>query len=157
MDVYEQKFADYCKSKKLFFQPLYFEASTHSVADAAKAANCTEKDLVKNLCLLTRSGGLVVAILRGDSRLDKAKLEQLVGERLSFCSAEQVLEKTGYPAGGVPSLGLTGRIFIDALIVERDVVLCGGGSSKSLARVRADDIIDDCGAVVADLALAVTL
>jgi len=151
LDEYEKKFADYCKSKELFFEPLYFEGSTHSVAEAANVAGCTAEDLVKNICLLTRSGGLVVAVLRGDLRLDKAKLEQLVGERLSFCPVEQVLEKTGYPAGGVPSLGLNGRVFVDLLVVERGVVLCGGGSSKSLARVRASDVVGDSGAVVADL------
>lgn len=155
LDSFEKKLADYCAAKGLQCEPFYFEESTHSVAEAAKAAKCREQDLVKNICLVDEAGGLVVAIVRGDKRLDKKKLEELIGGKLVFCTPEQVLSLTGFPAGGVPSLGLVGRgrIFVDSLVAQRDFVLGGGGSARALARVRVADVVADGSAVVVDVAL----
>jgi len=156
MDQFEEKLANFCRKENLFFEPLYFSESTHTVAEAAKAAKCAESDLVKNICLLDKSGSLVVAIIRGDSRLDRKKLEQAAGSKLSFCTADDVLEKTGYPAGGVPSIDLSGkgRVFVDELVAQKEFVLCGGGSARSLARVRARDVINANRASVLDVAQA---
>jgi Cys-tRNA(Pro)/Cys-tRNA(Cys) deacylase len=79
---------------------------------------------------------LIVAILKGEDRIDKTKLQQESGiEDLKMATSEQVLEKTGYPAGGVPSFGFPAKFLIDKKVLEKEFVYTGGGSEFSLVKV----------------------
>jgi Cys-tRNA(Pro) deacylase len=122
---------------------------------AARLLGVEVADIVKTM-VLTDGWHTVAAIVPGDRRLDRGKVTHAVGAgRLRFASAAEVLERTGYPPGGVAPFGFTGAVtvVVDAALArtpERRVV-AGGGRPELLLEVRVVDLIDPHGALVASI------
>ncbi|MFH0961804.1 MAG: YbaK/EbsC family protein [archaeon] len=131
-----------------------FSGSVHTVAEAAKEAGVGEGDLIKTVVVLAENVP-IIAIIPGDKRLDLGKFRLLCGTgKVRIASPEEVLETTGYPAGGVPPVfeGFKGlKILIDPLVLGRELVLGGGGDSQSLLRISPREIVRISGAVEADI------
>ena len=150
---YQKKLAEFIQNQNIRAEVLVFQTSCHSVEEAAQSANARIEDFVKNVCIINEdSGELIIAIVPGPKRLDLKKLASLVGtKKLRFAKAEEVLEKTGYPAGGTPSFGYIARFFIDNTVMEREIVYSGGGSQKALTKISPLEIIRINNATKADL------
>ena len=131
-------------------QHLHFEASCHSVKEAAEAAKAAETDFVKNICMIADSGKLIVAILKGEDKVDP----KLVGEAAGlnpprFATPAEILEKTGYPMGGTPSFGYAALFLIDPCVMEQEIVYSGGGSAQSLVKISPRELVTaNKGAIV---------
>ena len=69
---------------------MHFEQSCHSVKEAALAAKANETDFVKNICMITDTGKLVVAILKGEDKVDVTLAEE-TGSKLKFAKTSQNL------------------------------------------------------------------
>lgn len=52
----------------------------------------------------------------------------------------EILEKTGYPCGGVPSFGYKATFIIDPKVMEKEFVYTGGGSEYSLVRITSREL-----------------
>ena len=149
MQAHEESFKKYLLDHAIDAQWLGFETSCHSVAEAAEAAGVTAEDIVKNICLITEDDRLVVAIARGDDRISTRR----VGRALQIAPPRtadpaEVLQRTGYPAGGTPSFGYAALTLIDPRVMEREVVLSGGGSSRRLLRIRPQVLLAASGGQV---------
>ncbi|MBI2971827.1 MAG: hypothetical protein HYY37_05400 [Candidatus Aenigmarchaeota archaeon] len=126
-----------------------FAASCHTAEEAARAAGTTIDEIVKNVCLIG-GGWLIVAIVMGRDRASTTRIAELLGiERPRPAAAEEILMKTGYPAGGVPSFGYEATFLIDANVMERPLVYTSGGSDRSLVRIAPADLQKANGAAVA--------
>lgn len=114
---------------------LSFDQSTHSVAEAAAVLGVSGQDLVKNICLITPDGRLVVAIVRGEDRVSPALVAEALGleGKPRLATAEEILARTGYPMGGTPSFGFDALFVMDEHAFEKPVVYTGGGSPSALA------------------------
>lgn len=132
MKEYEEKLKQFITQQGIPAEHLIFEKSCHSVAEAAEAAGCQPHDLIKSICFLSKDDQLVVAIAKGEDRIDPKRLG--LG-KLRQASPEEMLERTGYPAGGTPPFGYAARFFIDPRVLEMTVVYGGGGSARSLIRL----------------------
>jgi prolyl-tRNA editing enzyme YbaK/EbsC (Cys-tRNA(Pro) deacylase) len=136
MNQFESKLKDYINRNNLDAEHFVFEESCHSVEEAAKASNSSPDDFVKNICLIDENGNLIVAIVKGTDRASTTK----IGKTLNIApprtaTPEEILEKTGYPCGGVPSFGYSAQFLIDPKVMEKDVVFTGGGSPNSLVKI----------------------
>lgn len=136
MEQFESKLKDFINHNNLDAEHLIFKESCHSVEEAARAANTTPDHLVKNICMVDESGNLIVAIVKGEDRASTTK----IGKALNTspprtATPEEILEKTGYPCGGVPSFGYAAHFLIDPKVMDMDVVYTGGGSPNSLVRI----------------------
>ena len=132
MKEYEDKLKQFMEEHGIQAEHLVFQQSCHSVAEAAQAAGCQPHDLIKSICFLSKHGELVVAIAKGEDRVDPKRLG--LG-KLRQANPDEMLEKTGYPAGGTPPFGYSARFFIDPRVLEKKVVYAGGGSSRSLIKL----------------------
>jgi prolyl-tRNA editing enzyme YbaK/EbsC (Cys-tRNA(Pro) deacylase) len=129
---------------------LIFDQSTHSVAEAALAAGVTPQDFIKSICMTTKDGRMVVAIVKGENRADRQAVQQLLGlGKLSIASPQVMLEKTGYPAGGTPPFGFDATFVMDERVFEAPVVYGGGGSDRALIRITPQEMQRANGARVA--------
>lgn len=127
-------------------------SSCHTVAQAAIAVGCREQDLVKNICMVDPDGQLIIAIVNGVDRVDPAKVRSLLHiNGLRMASAEDVLRKTGFPAGGVPSFGYAATFVVDENAASLEEVYTGGGSAFSLIKIRMADVLRLNHAIVADI------
>ncbi|MAH08012.1 hypothetical protein CMI38_07230 [Candidatus Pacearchaeota archaeon] len=121
---------------------LSFDESCHSVEEAAEVVGCSEKDFVKNICMIDNNGRLIVAIVKGEDRAStKAVSRALSIERLRLASPDEILEMTGYLFGGTPSFGFDAIFLIDNKVMKEEMVYSGGGSDKSLVKISPEEIL----------------
>lgn len=141
MDECEERLKKFISDNSIKCEHLHFEESCHSVKGAAKAANAKPEDFVKNICMVASDNGLIVSIVKGEDRAGLKRVAKALGiERPRLATAEEMLEKTGYPAGGIPSFGYSAVFLIDQRVMEKAVVLSGGGSENSLVKISPKEL-----------------
>ena len=141
-ETYEKRLKNYIHENHISCQHLTFSGSCHSVAEASQAAGVTPRDFVKNVCLIDPQGSIVVAIVKGEDRVDTSRVAKILGvKKVRIAAAEEILEKTGYPCGGTPSFSYPARFFIDERVMEMEAVYSGGGSEYSLTKMRPADLV----------------
>lgn len=128
---------------------------TPTVPAAAAALGVTEAEILKSLLFVAPDGSVVLAIASGPTRVDRERLATATGlERLKLASPDLVLERTGYPAGGVAPVAhrTSFPVVIDRGVLELDVAYAGGGTDAAMLRIRPREILRLTGAIVADIA-----
>lgn len=141
MDLYEQKLQDYIKLHRIDAELLHFNQSCHSVAEAAQAVGTSPENLVKNICLIDGEAKLIVAIVKGEDRVDPGQVGiALEIEAPRIATPAEILEKTGFPCGGVPSFGYPARFLIDPKVMEKTIVYTGGGSPNALVKIATAEL-----------------
>ena len=119
------------------------EATTATVATAAEALGVVPGRIAKTLAI--RAGDfLFLLCTRGDARLDNRKCKDEFGARPRMLGAEETLEVTGHPVGGVCPFGLAQPlpVFLDVSLRKFDVVYPAGGSLNSSVEVSTDRLFD---------------
>ena len=142
MNEFEQKLLDYIHDQQIEAEHIHYDQSCHTVQEAADAAGTCPSDLVKNICLIDQIGNLIVAIVSGDDRVSLSRVGQaLQTVRPRIAAADEILQKTGYPCGGVPSFGYQATYLIDPKVMDIETVYTGGGSANSLVRLKSQELI----------------
>jgi Cys-tRNA(Pro)/Cys-tRNA(Cys) deacylase len=142
MDSYKEKIKKYLKDNYIKAEHLSFETSCHSVEEAAQAVNASAEDFVKNICLINKEGNLIVAIVKGEDRASTKKIGKVLGiERPRTADPQEILEKTGFICGGVPSFGYVATFLIDPKVMEKEAIYSGGGSEKSLIKISPQELL----------------
>jgi Cys-tRNA(Pro)/Cys-tRNA(Cys) deacylase len=136
LNVYEEKLKKYILKNNMEAQQYIFETSCHSVYEAALAAKVSPKDLVKNICMVDSTGNLIVSIVNGKDRVSTSRVSKVLNIEIPrSASPEEILKKTGYPCGGVPSFGYDAIFLIDPKVSEMEFIYTGGGSTHSLTKL----------------------
>lgn len=139
---YETKLKQWIVDNNIIAEHLSFTQSCHSVAEAAEAAHALPEDFVKNICLITSEGKLIVAIVKGEDRVSTTKVGTALGiERSVSATPGQMLEISGYPAGGISSFGYEATFLVDERVLEKEVVYTGGGSESSLTKITPQELL----------------
>ena len=141
MNEYEEKIKKYMDEHKVKGQHLSFTQSCHSVAEAALAVGASPEDFVKNICLMDEQGNLIVAIVKGEDKVDKEVVAAAIHiSKIKMASPTQILLKTGYPCGGTPSFGYDAIFLIDTKVMEKEIVYSGGGSENALVKMLPQEL-----------------
>jgi prolyl-tRNA editing enzyme YbaK/EbsC (Cys-tRNA(Pro) deacylase) len=141
MIEYENKLKEYIIHNSIEADHIHFEDICHSVQEAADAAGATPDDLVKNICMVDDKGNLIVAIVKGEDRVSTSRVgKALKIDRPRIATENEILEKSGYPCGGVPSFGYTATFIVDPKVMDKDYIYTGGGSEYSLVRIKSDNL-----------------
>ena len=122
------------------------EGSTATVETAAKALDVEPGRIAKTLAV--RAGEqLFLLVTRGDGRLDNRKCKDALGARPRMLGAEETLELTGHPVGGVNPFGLKTPlpIFVDVSLKAFDVVYPAGGSLNTSVEVPTERLFELVG------------
>jgi len=128
---------------------------TSTAADAALSIGVDLGQIVKSLVFCV-DGEVVVALVRGDNRLDEAKLARCAGGDDAWREdAETVREATGYPIGGVPPFGHREplRVFVDRDLLEFEELWASAGTTHHNFAITPDSLVRATGAKVCDLGL----
>lgn len=133
---YEKKIKQFIIDNGVDAKHISFDQSCHTVEDAAKAVGTSSDNFVKNICLIDTEGNLIVAIIKGEDRVDTTKVGKELGiKKPRMATPGEILSKTGYPLGGIPPFSYNARFLIDSRVMEKNIVYSGGGSENSLIRV----------------------
>jgi len=140
-NLFEEKLKSFMETKGIQGKHYVFSQSCHSVAEAAAAVGGRPEDLVKNVCLMDENSRIIVAIVKGEDRVSTSRVAQALGIRkVRTASPAEVLERTGYPAGGTPSFGYEAIFLIDPKVMEKETVYTGGGSENSLVLISPPEL-----------------
>ncbi len=119
---------------------------------AAAAIGVAESRILKSLVFATTDGRLVLAIVAGPARVDRARLAAAAGlPSLRLADPAVVLAATGYPAGGVaPIAHLTPiPVIVDTEAAALDIAYGGAGIEEALLRIAPADIVRLTNATIA--------
>lgn len=142
MKEFEEKLKQYSRQNNIYAQHYTFQATCHSVEEAAEAANASAEDFVKNICMIDSENNLIVAIVKGEHRASTSRVAKALNIEIPrVASEEEILEKTGYICGGVPSFGYEAIFLIDPKVIESEFVYTGGGSPYSLTRISTKELL----------------
>lgn len=126
------------------------DGDTPTVPAAAEALGCTPDQVIKSLLFLVkRDGGErepALVIAAGTNRVDYRALADTVGvgrKEVRMASFDEVVEITGYPAGGVPPFGHLEVIptYVDRSVLDNEVVFGGGGDDGTMLRINVEDLL----------------
>ena len=119
------------------------EESTATVETAARALGVEPGRIAKTLAV--RAGEkLFLLCTRGDARLDNRKCKDEFGARPRMLGAEETLELTGHPVGGVCPFGVKQPlpVYLDVSLQAFDVVYPAGGSLNTSVEVETGRLFD---------------
>lgn len=117
--------------------------STATVDTAAKALGVEPGQIAKTLAV--RAGDhLFLLCARGNARLDNRKCKDEFGARPRMLGAEETLELTGHPVGGVCPFGLKNPlpVYLDVSLQAFGIVYPAGGSLNTSVEVPTDRLFD---------------
>ncbi len=150
MNEYEKKLKMHIDENNVDCEHLVFQKSCHSVEEAAETAGASPEDFVKNICMSDSEGNIIVAIVKGKDRVGSKRVAKALGiERPKTALPENILQKTGYPVGGVPSFGYQAVFVVDERVMEKEFVYTGGGSPNSLVKINTAELLSANGGIVA--------
>jgi prolyl-tRNA editing enzyme YbaK/EbsC (Cys-tRNA(Pro) deacylase) len=117
--------------------------STATVDTAAEALGVEPGRIAKTLAV--RAGEhLFLLVARGDARLDNRKCKDELGARPRMLGAEETLQLTGHPVGGVCPFGLKTLlpVYLDVSLKAFDIVYPAGGSLNTSVEVSTERLFE---------------
>jgi prolyl-tRNA editing enzyme YbaK/EbsC (Cys-tRNA(Pro) deacylase) len=126
--------------------------STATVETAAKALGVEPGMIAKTLAV--RAGNhLFLLVARGDARLDNRKCKDEFRQRPRMLGADETLELTGHPVGGVCPFGLKNRVpvYLDVSLKAFETVYPAGGSLNTSVEIPTDRLFELVGERWVDL------
>lgn len=146
---FESRLNKYIENNGIKAEHLVFEECCHSVEEAARASGTTSEVFVKNICLIDDKDNLIVAIVRGKDNVSSSRVGKVLeSDAPRIATPEEILVKSGYPCGGVPSFGFDARFLVDPKVMDMDIVYTGGGSTYSLVRMTPQELVKANNAMV---------
>lgn len=117
------------------------EESTATVELAAKAVGVEPGRIAKTLSFRLKDRDIVI-VTKGDARIDNKKFKKQFQGKAKMLSAEEVLEVTGHPVGGVCPFGLKTPIdvYLDVSLKEYDSVYPAAGSGNTALKITPMDM-----------------
>jgi prolyl-tRNA editing enzyme YbaK/EbsC (Cys-tRNA(Pro) deacylase) len=120
--------------------------STATVDTAAKALGVEPGRIAKTLAVRT-GDHLFLLVARGDARLDNRKCKDAFKVRPRMLGAEETLELTGHPVGGVCPFGLKQPlpVYLDQSLKAFETVYPAGGSLNTSVEVPTERLFELVG------------
>ena len=132
---------------------LVFSESTKTSQDAAAQAHCQLGQIAKSI--IFRIGDEpVLAIMSGPNRVSLQKLEQMIGGKPEKADAQFVLEKTGFPIGGVPAFGHNTPIkfiFMDHDLTKYETIWSAAGTPHAIYEITPQNLARMSNAQIMDI------
>jgi prolyl-tRNA editing enzyme YbaK/EbsC (Cys-tRNA(Pro) deacylase) len=134
------KAKEYLKKCKLDDKIMEFDVSSATVAEAAKAINCKEEEIVKTLSFLVNDKPILIAVA-GDSKIDNSKYKAEFQTKAKMIPFDNVEELIGHAVGGVCPFGVNEgvEIYLDNSLKRFKIVYPACGSSNSAVKLTLDE------------------
>jgi len=148
-----QSVRDFLAAKAPDIEILEVTTSTATVALAAAAHGIEPDRIAKTLSLKLKDEPILI-VMSGESRLDNRKYKDRFAAKAKMLNAEEVLEATSHPVGGVCPFGLPRplRVYADLSLRRYDVVVPAAGSAHSAMRIAPERLVQLTAAEWVDVA-----
>lgn len=118
-----------------------FPVSSATVAEAAKAINCKEEEIVKTLSFMVGDKPILIAVA-GDSKIDNKKFKEEFSTKAKMIPFEEVEPLIGHAVGGVCPFAVNENveIYLDKSLKRFEVVYPASGSSNSAVKLTVAEL-----------------
>jgi len=135
------------------FTVLEFDQPTASAMQAAFTIGCTVAQIAKSLVFVDAEGAPVLVIVSGASRVDEAKVGQILGTKIHRADAGFVKSATGFSIGGVPPVGHAKRPFV---LLDQDLegftqIWAAAGTPNAVFKLTPNELKQLTGGVYCDI------
>jgi prolyl-tRNA editing enzyme YbaK/EbsC (Cys-tRNA(Pro) deacylase) len=119
------------------------DMSSATVVLAAEAFGVKPEEIAKTLSLRVGERAFLV-VTKGTARLDNKKAKAAFGGKPRMLNAEEVVDVTGHPVGGVCPFGLKTplQIYCDISLKDFNEVVPAAGSTNSAVRISPQRMAD---------------
>ncbi|HEU4845609.1 MAG TPA: YbaK/EbsC family protein [Burkholderiaceae bacterium] len=130
-------------ARQLDLPIIELDVPTATVALAAEAHGVEPGRIAKTLAFRLGDGRAIVLVAAGDARIDNKKFKTALGKG-KMLPAEEVMELTGHPVGGVCPFGLAQPlpVYLDTSLREYDEVMPAAGAVHSAVRIAPQQLAD---------------
>ncbi len=137
------------------FTVLEFDQPTASAAQAASAIGCTVAQIAKSLVFADAEGDPVLVIASGASRVDEAKVGQILKITIHPPDADFVKCATGFSIGGVPPVGHRTQltVVLDRTLQDFEEIWAAGGTPTSVFCLTPSQLVSITNGSYCDVAL----
>ena len=150
MTTYSGKLTSFLTSRKVAHHLIEFAEPVKTVEQASRQVNGDK--IVKSIVMIDSNGTPLLALAPARSKVSHKKLKKLLNvSDVRLASYDEVLQTSGYPAGGVPPFNDIKRVIADPEILKHDTIIVGGGDVDKLLEVGTKDVIEISNAQVFDI------
>ena len=131
---------------------LVTEASSATVQLAAAAHGVAPEQIAKTICVRVKDK-VALVVMSGTSRLDNRKFKDRFGTKPRMMAADEVLEITSHPIGGVCPFGLSTPlpVLCDVSLRAFDIVIPAAGAPNAAVRIEPSRMVELAEAEWVDL------
>jgi prolyl-tRNA editing enzyme YbaK/EbsC (Cys-tRNA(Pro) deacylase) len=139
-------------SKGIWHRFIEFDEPVRTVEEAARKVSSDR--IIKSIVLIGSDKKPILAILPAKHRISYKKIKTLLKVKdVRLAQADEVLEHSGYPIGGVPPFNNIQRIVLDPTVLQNPRSIAGGGDPDKLVELETRDIVDHLDPLVADFSV----
>ncbi|OJJ09122.1 cys-tRNA(pro)/cys-tRNA(cys) deacylase [Alphaproteobacteria bacterium AO1-B] len=127
-----------------------------ATVDLAAAAHGVEPGQIAKTLSFRVKDEVFLLVARGDARLDNKKAKAAFGGKAKMLGAEEVVEITSHPVGGVCPFGLPSplKVYCDVSLKAFDVVIPAAGATNAAVRIAPDRMAEITSAEWVDVCQA---
>ena len=117
------------------------DTSTATVALAAESIGVQPGEIAKTLSFKLKDKFILI-VTRGDAKIDNRKYKDCFHEKARMLDAEEVVQVTGHPVGGVCPFGLANPVdvFLDISLKDFAKVYPAAGSKNSALGITPEEM-----------------
>lgn len=132
---------EYLKKFDLDQKVLEFDVSSATVAEAAQAIGCQEKEIAKTLSFSIEDKPILI-VVSGDAKIDNHKYKEEFHTKAKMIPFDDVEVKTGHKPGGVCPFGVDEEvtIFLDKSLKRLETIYPACGSSNSAIKLTLGEL-----------------
>ena len=136
-----ERVKEYLKKYDLDDKVVEFDVSSATVAEAAQAIGCQEKEIAKTLSFLVEDKPILI-VVSGDAKIDNHKYKEEFHTKAKMIPFDDVEVKTGHKPGGVCPFGVDEEvtIFLDKSLKKLDTTYPACGSSNSAIKLSLEEL-----------------
>lgn len=135
------KAKEHLKKYNLEDKIMEFDVSSATVAEAAKAVGCEEKEIGKTLSFIINEEPILI-LVSGDSKIDNSKYKGEFHTKAKMIPFDDVERLIGHAVGGVCPFGINEgvKVYLDESLKKLDIVYPACGSSNSAVKLTINDL-----------------
>ena len=137
---------EYLKKFNLDKNILEFNTSSATVAEAAIALNCEEKQIAKTLSFLVDDKPILI-LAAGNTKIDNPRYKAFFHTKAKMIPFESVEPLIGHPVGGVCPFGIKDgvTVYLDVSLKALDYFYPACGSTNSAIKLTASQLEEITG------------
>jgi len=136
-----EKVKAFFAARNLSDRIMEFAESSATVALAAKAAGCEEKEIAKSMAFLV-GGEPILVVMAGDARIANPKFKAVFHEKPKMIPPEKLGELIGHEMGGVCPFAVKEgvKIYLDISLKRFNYIYPAAGSEKSAVKLTPTEL-----------------